>query len=257
MDIGAQLRRAREAQGLSLDSVAEKTRVQTRFLEAIERNDLSSIPPKPFGRGFVRAYALEVGLDPDQTVSDYFAQFPPVIREQPAWKVPYESPRRPAWLVPLVSVAVLVTLIASAKRGGEPSTDTAAAADVVGTAGTDLPHTARSESSGPAAGAPSSLKTDRKPDTSGLNVVLTVTAESWVTATSDGNRVVYRLLAAGTRESLRATREITVLAGNAGGVDLTVNGRPAGPLGQSGEVRTIRIAADSAGNIGRANTSFR
>src|SRR5262245_5979991 len=76
MSIGAQLRTAREAKGLSLGAVAQRTRVQPRTLVAIELNDLTLLPPRPFGRGFVRAYAQEVDLDPDRTVRDYFAQFP-------------------------------------------------------------------------------------------------------------------------------------------------------------------------------------
>ena len=63
MDIGAQLRFAREGKGLSIGTVAERTRVPVKMLAAIERNDQSALPPHPFGRGFVRAYAEEVDLD--------------------------------------------------------------------------------------------------------------------------------------------------------------------------------------------------
>ena len=65
MDIGARLRDAREARGLSIDAVSRSTRVQSRILSAIERNDSMCLPPRPYGRGFVRAYASEVGLDPE------------------------------------------------------------------------------------------------------------------------------------------------------------------------------------------------
>src|SRR6478609_6459322 len=77
MSIGAQLRAAREARGLSLDAVSRTTRVQPRILAAIERDDVAAVPPRPFGRGFVRAYAEEMGLDGDQVTRDYFAQFAP------------------------------------------------------------------------------------------------------------------------------------------------------------------------------------
>ena len=65
MDIGAQLRTARETKGLSIGTLAQRTRVPARTLAAIERNDQSAHPPHPFGRGFVRNYAEEVDLDPD------------------------------------------------------------------------------------------------------------------------------------------------------------------------------------------------
>src|SRR5262245_44050940 len=77
MDVGAQLRSSREGKRLSLEALARTIRVQPRVLMAIERNDTASIPPRPFGRGFVHAYAREVGLNPDQTVREYFGQFVP------------------------------------------------------------------------------------------------------------------------------------------------------------------------------------
>ena len=75
MDTGARLREAREARGLTVDALARITRVPPRLLSAIERNELTVIPPRPYGRGFVRAYAAEVGLDPDEIVREYFGRF--------------------------------------------------------------------------------------------------------------------------------------------------------------------------------------
>ena len=69
MNIGAQLRASRESKGLSIETVAHATRVQPRILSAIELNDVAAIPPRPFGRGFVRAYAREIGLDAESIVS--------------------------------------------------------------------------------------------------------------------------------------------------------------------------------------------
>src|SRR3982751_1455936 len=77
MSIGAQLRASREARGLTLDAVSRTTRVQPRILAAIERDDVAAVPPRPFGRGFVRAYAAEMGLDAEQITHEYFARFAP------------------------------------------------------------------------------------------------------------------------------------------------------------------------------------
>src|SRR5687767_5129361 len=75
MDTGLRLRTAREAKGLTIDALARTTRVQPRILEAIERNDAHALPPRPYGRGCVRAYANEVGLEPVGTVREFFSQF--------------------------------------------------------------------------------------------------------------------------------------------------------------------------------------
>ena len=64
-DFGERLRRARESRGISLRQVANVTRITVRALEAVERNDLSRLPGGIFTRAFVRAYAAEVGLDPE------------------------------------------------------------------------------------------------------------------------------------------------------------------------------------------------
>jgi transcriptional regulator with XRE-family HTH domain len=68
---GDQLRRAREARGLALESVADATRIARRHLEALERSDLEALPPGPFGKGYVRAYAEFLGVDPRPVLEAY------------------------------------------------------------------------------------------------------------------------------------------------------------------------------------------
>lgn len=73
-DFGDRLRQAREARGATLEHVAEATRIQRRHLEALERGDLSSLPAAPFARGYIKAYAQHVGLDPQPTLEAYRAE---------------------------------------------------------------------------------------------------------------------------------------------------------------------------------------
>jgi len=56
---------------MSLSEIAGRTKISVTALEALERNDLSKLPGGIFGRAFVRAYAGELGLDPDKTVADF------------------------------------------------------------------------------------------------------------------------------------------------------------------------------------------
>jgi cytoskeletal protein RodZ len=76
IDVGALLREARERQGLSLRLIADTTKISVRALEALERNDIAELPGGIFSRAFVRAYALEVGLDPEQTIAEFITRFP-------------------------------------------------------------------------------------------------------------------------------------------------------------------------------------
>ena len=75
--VGARLREAREKRGVSLRQIATSTRISVMSLEALERSDLSRLPGGIFTRSFIRAYAQEVGLDPDRTIQDFIAELPP------------------------------------------------------------------------------------------------------------------------------------------------------------------------------------
>ena len=67
-DLGLALRAAREAAGRSLRDLADVTKLGMRTLEALERNQIDRLPPGIFRRAVVRAYAREVGLDPEETL---------------------------------------------------------------------------------------------------------------------------------------------------------------------------------------------
>ena len=75
-DFGIKMRRLREERGVSLRQIADVTRISVSVLEALERNDISRLPGGIYGRAFVRSYAIEVGLDPEQSVRDFLSQFP-------------------------------------------------------------------------------------------------------------------------------------------------------------------------------------
>ena len=77
--VGARLREAREKRGVSLRQIANSTRISVMSLEALERSDLSRLPGGIFTRAFIRAYAQEVGLDPERTIQDFIAELPPEV----------------------------------------------------------------------------------------------------------------------------------------------------------------------------------
>lgn len=69
--VGEQLRQAREAKGLSLGDIARVTKISVAALTALERGDVLRLPGGIFGRSFVRAYALQVDLDPDAITAGF------------------------------------------------------------------------------------------------------------------------------------------------------------------------------------------
>lgn len=247
MNIGAQLRQARESRGLSIAALSSTTRISPRILEAIERNDASVIPPRPYGRGFVSVFAREVGLNADDMVHEFFAQFgsPPARSPQPPAIPPdvMDPLNRRRWAALLAAAAMVLVLGLLLTRTDAPVRNEPAAVGTAGEAGTLAPSPGPPK--GPAAvDARAPGATRREPSAAALVVTLEAEGESWISASADGSRVLYRLAGAGTTETLRATREITIRVGDAGAVLWSVNGRQAVPMGHPGEVRTVTVKAD-------------
>ncbi|HUK35713.1 MAG TPA: RodZ domain-containing protein [Vicinamibacterales bacterium] len=67
-DIGRELAQARQREALSLQDLARRTKISQPILEAIERDDFKNIPGGLYTRGLLRAYAREVGCDPEDIV---------------------------------------------------------------------------------------------------------------------------------------------------------------------------------------------
>jgi cytoskeletal protein RodZ len=71
---GEDIRRERELRRITLREVAESTKITLRYLEALEKNEFDDLPGGVFNRGFVRAYAEYIGIDPEATVTAYLLQ---------------------------------------------------------------------------------------------------------------------------------------------------------------------------------------
>jgi transcriptional regulator with XRE-family HTH domain len=246
MDVGSRLRTAREARGLSLETLARATRVQARFLSAIEHNDIRGVPPRPYGRAFVRAYAAHVGLDPDDTVREFFAAFAPPPPPQPVDSgrsaslrlhvPPIDARWRTAAMVVLTVVAAAVLVIGIGRRVFDGGPD----AQPSPTTGRSAPPVASTIGRNP---VPAAARTTSAPRGTGVSVVLEATRPAWVSASVDGRRVLYRTMKAGERQELSGSDAVRVRVGDAGAVRWQVNGRPAETMGRPGQVRTAVVAA--------------
>jgi len=75
-DFGAKLRQARVKRGVSLEEIANASKISIAVLEELERNDISRLPQGVLGRGFIRSYANQVGLEPEATVAEFVERFP-------------------------------------------------------------------------------------------------------------------------------------------------------------------------------------
>lgn len=73
---GPRLRRERERRGITLQAVAEATKVDVELWDALERGDFSRWPSGIFARAFIRDYARLVGLDAEDVVNEFCRLFP-------------------------------------------------------------------------------------------------------------------------------------------------------------------------------------
>src|SRR5262245_44477545 len=87
--VGAYLRELRERQGVSIDEIARSTRVLHHYLEALESDDLASLPAPVFAKGFIRAYCQALGIQP-------YEQRPGQIRSRVTERVAERVVERPA-----------------------------------------------------------------------------------------------------------------------------------------------------------------
>ncbi len=122
-DFGARLRAAREARGISLKEIAAATKISMLALEALERNDVSRLPGGVFSRAFVRAYAQEVGLNPEQTVREFTERFSDGVQATEAAEtarirvssIANDTPSHSGvrWLGLFVTIALIVVWVAA------------------------------------------------------------------------------------------------------------------------------------------------
>ncbi len=71
LNVGAALRATRQRHGRSLQDISDATRIKRSYLDAIEEMRLEELPSRPFTIGYVRAYAMALGLDGDAAVERF------------------------------------------------------------------------------------------------------------------------------------------------------------------------------------------
>ena len=258
MDVGAILQSARERRGLSLDELAHRTKISVRVLRAIESNAFDLIPHGIFTRGFLRAYAREVGLDPTATVQQYLAQFgtPDIAEHSPQKSTDDVPPKEPvvvnryagldpsaeagseagkAIAIALVSLGFLTYL--SLGTSQDPVAEQAAALENASAVPEQAERPAVLLASDPT--SPVATSGDV------LEIELRPTAPCWVEAVVDGNRSVYRLMQAGDRETLTVHESLALRVGDPAAFSFSVNGKRGRLPGRAYQPVTIRVDAEN------------
>jgi transcriptional regulator with XRE-family HTH domain len=244
--LGADLQHARELAGLSIDDLSARTKIRRHMLEAIERNDFGSIPGGLLARGYLRAYAGEVGLPPETIAARYRTEFggdaPPLVEPFKYRTDVWDFSRTDQSTLTLAMVVLIVIVGVSIYVSQRPPAH--GPQQPVGTAGQTVPPGA------PTDAAPEPLRIAHSAGTGGataslpavlMKVEIIPTRVVWVEATADGKRILYALVSPGQRQVIEARQEFLLRVGDAGAFRYMVNGVQGREVGGPGEVREMRI----------------
>jgi cytoskeletal protein RodZ len=260
--IGETLRQERLRRNLELDQISRETKISRRMLEAIEAGQFDRLPGGVFTKSFVRQYARILGLDEEEMVAELCLALAP----EPEMPIPPPKPAAPkirleleeewatgpaesrleriSWL-PALALVVVVMLACSAvytwwqrSRQAAPR-ETAmvhrtVAMPAPGPAAAPAPRPAGRPQPAPPAPAPVNPN-------AAVRLMLTAEEATWIRVTSDGKYVFSGVLPANQSRAIEATASINLRLGNAGGVGITLNGKPLGPVGPKGLVRELEI----------------
>ena len=244
--LGQELKRERELRAVSLEEIANQTKISLRYLQALENDKLDILPGTFFIKGVLRAYAKCLGINENDCLNKYHEEiiFREDAQEQERRRdefVPLQPKKRRGLWLALPAAAFLGLIVLAAYmlifRPGrvEPPVIRRPAVQV------DAKPAVPESDLSPAAQAK-----DLAAETAELKLELRFTSETWVQVVADGQILIDGLKGAGQTASCVARQDIIIRTGNAGGIAYTINGRPGKALGAPGEVKTdIRIGRDN------------
>jgi cytoskeletal protein RodZ len=271
---GVRLKKERESRKISLDEIANSTKISRRHLTELEEERFSELPGGVFNRGFVRAYARFLGLNEDELVAEYVAAeagskadfVPPIAMEtqklmsaMAVAKEEHESVRRsdPAARVLSAAVALVVVLgvggfghkyyqdqksVGTAKAAeNEPSAPSLKTEGLKAGTPSDQPGSVavQAASKSMASTAPSATASN------GVFVELHAKADSWLMVKADGRQPVEMTLAANQTKTFFAEKELVMKFGNAEAVEITKNGKAMAPFAPGTRTQTLTFTPDS------------
>ncbi len=274
--VGETLKRAREAQGVDLCALAARTKINVKYLEAIESDDRNSLPSSFFYRSFVDQYARALSLDTreiDAEVDRVLSADAPlplpghesvVARNVPplTYAHRFHSRRTYASLATLVLVVVACSGVYTFWRNWRSDFSMHAAIDHMrslakariaqaSSAKTAPPRTPAAQSS-----APSTARADARVETiasasepapPGYKVMLDLMAReaTWLSVSSDGKPVFSGILEANQSKTVGGKQFAKMRVGNAAGIEVRLNGKLIGPLGARGQVLVVLFTPDN------------
>lgn len=264
--LGVQLKAAREQKHVSVTQAAHDTRISANHLESFETGRYQSLPGGVYNRAFLRMYSEYLGLDPQAMLDKYHAETSTPM-EKVAKTAATKARLEPSFTlhpVMIWSAMLLVSVVAlffSRRWISDVFSPYFTRRPAPAIALTKPEPQATAPPSSPPAGSPAAVGETAAPPSPAaesplppqlpgtIRLHLKITQRCWVSVTSDGNRVLVKLLEPGDSQTFDAIESLYLILGNAGGVQATINGKPARPLGKDGEVVRVSINAQNVSEL--------
>ena len=253
--VGDALRTERLRKNLSLDQIARETKIASRLLDAIEKNHFEELPRGVFAKSFVRQYARFLGLDEEEMAAEVQRAMSPgadlpgfaVVPAEPAYKVPKlrqwdgVGAHQSSSALPSLAMLVIVMLVCSGIYVWWQRSRRTAPLPIVHTPVKTAPvpppvlkpatHT-----------PPPAPATEISNPQAALHASLTADEPTWVRAWADGKEVMTATLEPNLIKTVDAVGEIRLRTGNAGALQITLNGKHVDTPGPKGQIRTVTLS---------------
>lgn len=271
--VGDLLRRGREKKNLTIADVEKETSISKKYLEALEKGEYDKMPGDVYIKGFIRNYAKCVGMDGDELLREFASErgieVPPqpmklstaeeIVKSeatvrQPKVKVTERETVRPSAKAfssgddfksrtetgsPLkkifmgLGIAVFAFLAAVYIIFSDENTAPGAKPPVQTQAETKVEETKKEET-----------KPVVNPDE--IKVLVKLVDRCWMKVTVDGAVAFEGTAEPGLEMDWTGKKDVLIVAGNAGAVELILNGKSAGKLGEIGQVAERHITKEAA-----------
>lgn len=267
--LGTYLRTEREKKNIPLEAIGRATRITIKNLEALERDEFHLLPPPVFVRGFLRAYAQQVGLDAQKILEMYERQTKSAEASWPIKKTEGEKkiPRVAKILGPILLLIILGLILwhslfkSPLSRPSLPTSPppTVQVTPEIKVKGPAIPEESPSPPITPPAEKkiepppppaivipekPAPLIAEEKKKERRHVLKIKATEKTWLRLKADEEKEIEALLQPKETATWTARRQFKITIGNAGGVELTFNGVRQGPLGESGQVVHLVLPAE-------------
>ncbi|MGD9897887.1 MAG: helix-turn-helix domain-containing protein [Calditrichaceae bacterium] len=244
LSIFEQLKNIRLEQKIDLNDVAKKSRIQVKYLEAIEAGEIEQIP-EVYDKLFFQTYLSFLSLENPQSFLDEYQKLrkqsrnsPPTttIRKIATSAVESEgmfSLKKILFVLPVVVLVFIIAFMAfhseKVETADSKTVKELSVRDVVNEI--EAKNTAVTDTTvAPAEGKPV------KSASESVRVKLNVTELTWLRFIKDKSDTTEYTLTSGNILNISADSTLVFIVGNAGGVNFTINGKNEGVLGKSAEV---------------------